>query len=102
MWGRITDFLLKRVSQDKIYEMCEGCLRMGRIDLFRELFAEKRRNLDILLVFRGLFTKLLWTKIALAIYLYNRALKYFFERPLTVPDAFAEPFGKNIGRMLQN
>lgn len=55
-----------------------------------------------MLVFRFLFTKLLWTKTALAIYLYNKGLTYFFERSLIVPDAFAEPFGQNLGRMFQN
>ena len=101
-WNRITDFFLRHVSDDKIEEIIE--LRVGRSDpnLFQNLFVQKRTNLDFLKVWRYLFTKVLLSKFAIAFYLYNKGLKYFFDHRLMMPQSVAEPFGETVGNILRN
>ena len=66
------------------------------------MFKEKKDNLNGLAHFRLIFTKVLWSKCGVILYLWNAALEYFYERQLMVPPAMAEPFGESLGGLLRN
>ena len=51
---------------------------------------------------RFIFAKVLFCKLILAFYIYNRGLYYFFEKHLEMPIRMARPFGKKIGSLLLN
>ena len=102
IWARIVDILLVRVSPDEIEEVIE--LRKGYSDtnLFRRIMWERAGNLELLGKFRLIFTKVLFAKFTIGLYLYNNALIYFTERGLIMPEAVAQPFGQTMGSMLRD
>lgn len=71
-------------------------------NFFDRIFYDKRTELDMVKHFRILFTKALVAKITLGFFLYNKALVYFFEISLRMPDSVAKTFGNTIGSMLKN
>ena len=58
--------------------------------------------MDVLKNWRYIFTSVLWVMSAVALYLYNKGLNYFFEHRLMMPRAAAEPFGETVGNLLRN
>ena len=78
-----------KVSPDEIEEVIE--LRKGYSDtnLFRRMMRERAENLELLSKFRLIFTKMLFAKFVIGLYLYNNALIYFTEKSLVMPKAVA-------------
>ena len=62
-------------------------LRMGQCNpnFFERIFNDKKIYLNLVEHFRFIFTKVLVMKITLGLYLYCKALDYFFELALRMP-----------------
>ena len=85
IWMRITDFILDKISHDEILEILELKIGKGSPDLLQKSLNDKVRELGLLKHFRFIFTKILVAKLMLALYVYNKALNYFFEMHLQMP-----------------
>ena len=79
---RITNFILDKIYSDEIEEILELRVGQSNPDLLEKIFSEKKIDLGMLSHLRYLFTKLLFVKLIMAFYLYNKGLNYFFEQAL--------------------
>ena len=102
IWMRITDFILDKISHDEILEILELKIGKGSPDLLQKSLNDKVRELGLLKHFRFIFTKILVAKLMLALYVYNKALNYFFEMHLQMPASMAKPFGDYVGSLLRS
>ena len=60
------------------------------------------KELGLLKHFRFIFTKILVAKLMVLLYVYNKALNYFFEVQLRMPASMAKPFGEYVGSLLRS
>mmetsp|Transcript_893 Transcript_893/g.1216 ORF Transcript_893/g.1216 Transcript_893/m.1216 type:complete len:162 (+) Transcript_893:1119-1604(+) len=103
-WLRIADFVLNQVTENEIDEILDlksaGIPSADKADLFKRFFDDQDMNLKFIKKWRFIFTKVLWGKLVFFFFLYNNALDYFLESPLSVPQSMAVPFGEKLGSVL--
>lgn len=93
------------MSSDEIEEIIELRTRKQTIydqDLFARLFDEKRKNLRLLRDFRFIYSKMLFTKLVFALYLYSETLDYYLDKNLKMPESMARNFGPRLGKILSS
>lgn len=101
IWLRIADFFLDKIEQEAIEEFYQiRSYHDLQQNLLTTFFDEKQKLVNVAVLWRFVYTKILMTLFDLLIYFYNDALFYFFDMGLRVPPKVAvllgEPFSEYL------
>ena len=102
LWMRISDFILDKISHDEIMEILELKVRGSSENFLQKILNDKMKDLSLLKHFRYILGIFLVAQLILALHIYNKALSYFFEQQLRMPESLAKTFGVYIGSKLRS